>query len=78
MMILDKSTYQSEEILERIVLGAVGIFWFVANSFLNIAYKVGYRLPTDIWLQMFLTGIFLAIVYFYASLVELKKGETIQ
>ena len=78
IMILDKSTYQTEEILERIVLGSAGIFWFVANSSLNIAYVIGYRLPAEVWLKTILTGIFLALVYFYAALVELKKGETIQ
>lgn len=64
LMKIFKKWIQREEILERITIQALVIYWAIGNSALNLLFLVGLRLPPMTWLATSLIGILVSTIYF--------------
>ncbi len=52
---------------ERVILESIAIYWFIANSSMNIIYVLGFRLPLNfalqLWAGLSLFAIVLVLLY---------------
>ena len=70
LKILRKWDFREKDFIERITLGALVIYWAIGNSFMNLVFLLGYRLPICTWALTSFIGISLALIY---SFLMLKK-----
>lgn len=63
---------KNKNLLERIILGALMIYWAVGNSSMNLAFLMGHRQPARMWALTSLTGIFLASSYSFFMIRKLR------
>jgi len=61
--VLLKSRELKKDIIKRITLTSLVIYWAVANSSMNLAFLLGFRLPMESWVVTSFIGLAMALVY---------------
>jgi len=64
----------SEDLIERIVLGATVIYWAVGNSSANLVFLLGFRI-SNIWLYTTSTAIPVTLFYLLYMLLQVRKMD---
>lgn len=65
----------SKEKIEKYILASLVIYWFVANSSLNIAYIFSFRGQSEVWYLTTLLGLFIGIIYFFINIRRYSHVE---
>lgn len=63
---------ENKNLLERIILGALVIYWAVGNSSMNVAFLFGHRQSARTWALTSLTGVLLASSYSFLMIRKLR------
>jgi len=59
------------DMIEKIILTSVVVYWFIGNSSLNLAFLLGYKQSIGVWYLMSAVGIVSALIF---SLVNFRKS----
>jgi len=74
VVIVLRNRFGDKKFLERIILAALVIYWAFANSFMNLSFLLGRRLPGTLWPVMQLLGLLVSCVYAVAILRSSRKS----
>lgn len=74
--LIKKLKLKNREILERIVLNAMVVYWAVGNSSGNVVFLLGYRIDS-IMLITTLTAIPVTVIYVLTVLLKVRKQFTL-
>lgn len=58
-----RDKFGNDKLLERVILAALVVYWSIANSFMNLSFLLGRRLPGTVWPVMQLAGLIASSVY---------------
>lgn len=74
--ILKRFEFTDTKIIERIVLNSLVIYWAIANSFVNVTFMLGYRLPHRTWGITSIVGSLTASLYALLIIFFLHKKKS--
>ncbi|MBI5127316.1 hypothetical protein HZA76_02565 [Candidatus Roizmanbacteria bacterium] len=61
-----------KELVEKVVLTSVVIYWPIANSYMNLSFILGHRLTIPAWYFLSGVGFFSALTYFVFTINSKK------
>lgn len=65
--LLLRHKFADKDTQEKIILGGAALYWFLANSSMNIIYVLGFRLPMNFalitWFILSIFGLLLSIIF---------------
>lgn len=61
--ILKRWHFIDKDTIERITFFALVIYWAIGNSFFNLSFLLGHRLPMPMWTVTSIIGVLVALIY---------------
>ncbi len=72
-VIVLRDKFGDKQFLERVILASLVTYWAIANSFMNLSFLLGHRLPGTLWPLMQLAGMLVSLAYAFVILKKSKK-----
>lgn len=63
------------EVMEKLVLTGMVIYWAVGNSFMNLSFLLGPRLSVTDWYQLTALGVGLGALYVTVEVRRLREQK---